>query len=218
MSLSFSKQWAGHLAKRTDQSHENEAVLAYVIEVLLINLLNITVILTLGFLFNVLPEIITCMVTIAMLRFTAGGAHSNNTWRCAAVSAFVFLAIALLASYVSLVTRFYVDILSVLAIVFCIVSVIRFAPVDSPSAPILSTTRRKRLKLLALLVVLFITTIIILLRQLTWVYANEIQAAVILCTLWGSFNLTGSGHRLMTLIDNYFIPKKRGGDLREKNH
>ncbi|MTI83865.1 MAG: accessory regulator AgrB [Firmicutes bacterium] len=204
MSLSFSKRWAGHLAKRTGQSDENEAVLAYVIEVLIINLLNITVILTLGFLFNVLPEIITCMVTIALLRFTAGGAHSNNPWRCAAVTAFVFLAIALIASYLSSVNIFYLDILSVLAILFCFFSVIRFAPVDSPSAPILSATRRKRLKYMSLLIIFLLTITIIFLQQTTWIYAREILAAMILCTLWGSFNLTGAGHRLMSFIDNSF--------------
>lgn len=213
MSLSFSKRWAGYLAAKTGQSPENEAVLAYVIEVLATNVINTAIILLLGLLFNVLPCIISCLVTITFLRFTAGGAHSNSPWRCATVTALVFLAMSIIASRLALMDRLYTDILAVLAIVTGLILVIRLAPVDSPSAPIISASRRKRLKKLSLLVISLIATAIILLRQSTWIYAREIQAAMVLCVLWSSFNLSKPGHRLMSFIDGKHISKLKNKEV-----
>jgi accessory gene regulator B len=183
--------------------------LAYVIEAFTINLLNITVLLLLGYLFDVLPEVITVMVIMSLLRFTAGGAHSNSPWRCALVSAVVFLSLALIAPHLSSVSGIYLDMLGVLAVSTSLITVICFAPVDSISAPIISAHRRKKLKVLSLLVVLLITVSIIILRYIPWAYASQIQAAIILSALWGSFNLTRIGQRLMDLLDEICLDQKK---------
>ncbi len=209
MTIFFSKRWASYLAVKTGQSRENEAVLAYVIEVLAINLVNTVILISLGLIFDVLTTIIACMITMALLRFTAGGAHSNNPWRCAVVTAFVFLSIALISSYLFPTNQLYINITATFTIIFTVFSIIRFAPVDSPSAPIISAVRRKRLRLMSLFVVAFLAAAVVFLQQFNLIYTREIQVAIILCALWGSLNLTGIGHRVMALIDKINITPKR---------
>lgn len=209
MSLSFSKQWAKYLADRTGQTRENEAILAYVIEVFITNILNVTIILFVGFLFGVFVETITCLVTGFLFRFTAGGAHSNSPWRCAAISAIIFLTLAITAFHLSVIEGLFIDTLSALTIIVGLISIIRYAPVDSPSAPILSNVRRRRLKILSLLVLGLLATIIIIIRQNTWVYAGQVQTAIIMSILWQSFSLTNSGHHLMGFIDRITYSKDK---------
>ncbi|TYO95321.1 accessory gene regulator ArgB-like protein [Desulfallas thermosapovorans] len=210
--LPISKRIAGYLSARTGISDEQEEIVTYFIEVTLINIFNTLNILLLGLFFGTLPGIITCLITVAMLRQTAGGAHSNSPWRCALITAVVFLSISVAASYLSHIKQIYLDSLAIAAVLIGTFLIILLAPVDSPSAPILSDARRKRLKIMALIIMGIISVAIILLRQSSWIYALEAQAAVVLSVFWTSFNLTRFGHHVMSYIDNLKIGS------REVNH
>lgn len=61
--LPISKRCAAFLATRTGLAQEKEIILTYVIEVLVINLLNICLALLLGFFLGVLPGTVACLVT-----------------------------------------------------------------------------------------------------------------------------------------------------------
>ncbi len=210
--LPISKRIASYLSSQTGISAEKEAIITYVIEVIIINLLNTINILMLGLLFNVLPAVITCLITVALLRNTAGGAHSNSPWRCALITAVVFLSISVSASYLSQIEQIYKDVMAIIAIAIGTFLIIRLAPVDSPSAPIISVSRRRSLKYLSITVISIILMVIVLLRQSLWLHAQEVQMAIILSVLWVSFNLTYFGHLAMSYIDRQKINSK-GGEL-----
>lgn len=205
--LPISTRIASYLSSQTGLSAEKEEIITYVIEVTLINLFNTVIILLLGLIFDLLPEVITCIITVAVLRKTAGGAHSNSPWRCALITAVVFLTISAAASYLSQVNQIYIDGMAIVAISLGIFLAARLAPVDSPAAPIISATRRKKYKYLSIIVISIIAVVIVLLRQSLWLYAQEVQAAIILSVLWVSFNLTYPGHLVMTYIDRSKKPK-----------
>ncbi|KAF1085621.1 putative accessory gene regulator protein [Sporotomaculum syntrophicum] len=207
--LPISKRIAGYLSFQTGLSAEKEEIITYVIEVTLINLFNIINILFLGLLFDVLPAVITCLITVALLRHTAGGAHSNSPWRCALITAIVFLSISIAASYLAHIKQIYIDIMAIVAIAIGTFLTVRLAPVDSPSAPITSANRRKRLKCLSIIVIGFISVVIVLLRQSLWLHTQEVQVAIILSVLWTSFNLTHFGHLVMSHIDRLRNPKTK---------
>lgn len=208
--LLFSRRTAGYLAAKSGLDQEKEIILAYIIEVLVLNIGNLLLTLLLGWFLGVLPGVTACIAVAVLFRHTAGGAHSNSPWRCATVTIAVFPAIALLASYLSGLDRIYADILSFTAILTGLVSVVALAPVDTPSAPIISPARRKRLKVLSIFAFILITIAILFFRQGSWPYAKEIQLCLVLSLLWTSFNLSQPGHRLMSFVDGIKIQKKGG--------
>ncbi len=207
--LSISKRIAGYLSSGTELSSEKEEIITYVIEVILINVLNLINLLLLGLLFNVLPGVITCLIAVRFLRHNAGGAHSNSPWRCALITAVVFVSISMAASYLSNINQTYIDSMAIVAIGLGTFLFARLAPVDSPAAPIISANRRKRLKYSSLIVIAIISLVMVFLRQSVWIYSQEVQVAIILSVLWVSFNLTHSAHLLISNIDSLNLKIRR---------
>jgi accessory gene regulator B len=199
--LAISKSLAGFLTEKASFSPEKEVVLTYAIEVLIINLGNILFTLILAMLLGVLPGALSCLISVFLFRHTAGGAHSGSPWRCAVITITTFPAMALLAVFLSHLGGTFIDILSTLAFLTGLITIAVLAPVDSPSAPIISPHRRKKLKFLSLVVFTLIVATIIFFRQGSWVYASQIQVCLILSILWVSFMLSKPGHIVMRFVD-----------------
>ncbi|MFA4886066.1 MAG: accessory gene regulator B family protein [Desulfotomaculaceae bacterium] len=199
--LAISKSLAGFLTEKASLTPEKEVVLTYAIEVLVINLGNILCTLILAALLGVLPGTLSCLITAFLFRHTAGGAHSRSPWRCAAVTITIFPAMALLAVFLAQFSAVFIGVLSTLAVLTGLITVAVLAPVDSPSAPIISPVRRKKLKILSLVVLTLITATIFFIRRSGWVYAPQIQICLVLSVLWVSFMLSRPGHSVMCLID-----------------
>lgn len=208
--LFFSRRTAAYLAAKSGLDREKEIILAYIIEVLVLNVGNLLFTLLLGWFLGVLPGVAACIAAAVLFRHTAGGAHSNSPWRCAAVTIVVFPAMALLAAYLSGFAQIYADVLSFAAIFTGLVAVAALAPVDTPAAPVISPVRRKRLKALSIFAFILITMAILFFRQSPWVYAKEIQLCLVLSLCWTSFNLSRPGHRFMSFVDGIRIQKKGG--------
>jgi len=138
---------------------------------------------------------------VALLRYYAGGAHSNSPWRCILVTAVVFLSISIAASNIAHVKQIYIDGMALFAIAIGTYLTARLAPVDSPAAPIVSATRRALYKRLAVLIIVILSLVLILLRQSLWLHTKEVQVVIIFSILWVSLNLTNLGHRLASYID-----------------
>jgi accessory gene regulator B len=198
--LGFSSKWAAELARMHQLDQEEQAVLAYTIEVIVLNSLDAIFTLALGWALGVFWGTFFCLLTIAAFRHNAGGGHSESPWRCALVTMIVFPLLALGARYGSTWHIFYTDILSLAAILIGFTFILLFAPVDNPKAPI-SSKRRKKLKIFALVVMAFITIIVLVLRFISWENGLEIQMCLVLSLLWVSFNLTPPGNRLWCFID-----------------
>jgi len=207
--LAFSKSTARFLTEKTGLAPEKEAVLAYAIEVLALNLGNILFTLLLAALLGVLPGVLACLAAAFLFRHTAGGAHSNSPWRCATVTVTVYPALALLAVFLAQYGQTFIDVLSTVGILTGLITIAALAPVDSPAAPIISPRRRKKLKILSLAVFTLVAAAIIFFRQSDWLYAPQIQVCLVLSVLWISFMLGKSGHCLMCLVDKIKLREVR---------
>lgn len=199
--LAFSKSAARFLTEKAGFTPDKEVVLTYSIEVLALNLGNILFTLLLARLLGVLPGVLSCLTAALLFRHTAGGAHSNSPWRCAAVTITTYPAMALLAVFLARLGATFIDVLSAVALPAGLVTIAFLAPVDSPAAPIISQQRRKKLKVLSLVVFALITAAVVFFRQNDWVYASQVRVCLILTVLWVSFMLSKQGHRLMRLVD-----------------
>ncbi len=211
--LPFSRRCASYLTTRTGLAPEKEIILTYAIEVLAINTINVCLALLLGFFLGVLPGTAACLLTAFFFRHTAGGAHSNSPWRCGLVTIAVFPLIALLGAHLASSGQPYIDGLAAASIGTGLVKILQSAPVDSPSAPIISPLRRKKLKTGSLIILSGIALILIFLRQSPWLYAQQVQLCLALSVLWVSLMLSSCGRRMMTWIDGISIKKRgKGGE------
>lgn len=208
--LPVSKNIASYLAGKTGLSKEKETILAYATEILMLNILNVTLIIILGWLLGVFPGTISCLIMFAFFRHTAGGVHSNSPWRCAIITVLSIPSIALLAAFVSRLGGFYSDVLSIIAVLTGFIAITVLAPVDSPAAPIISPERRKRLKMLALLIMALVAVMIIYLRASTWYYATDIQLSLVFGVMWVCLMLSKFGHNLIAIVDGVKKGEKGG--------
>ncbi len=207
--LTFSKSAARFLTEKTGLSPEKEIILTYSIEMLALNLGNILFTLLLAALLGVLPGVLACLAAAFLFRHTAGGAHSNSPWRCAAVTIAVYPALALLAVFLAQYGQTFIDVLSTVGILTGLITIAVLAPVDSPAAPIISPRRRKKLKILSFAALAAVAAAIIFFRQSNFVYALQIQVCLVISVLWVSFMLGKPGHRLMCLVDRIKIREVR---------
>lgn len=209
--LFFSNNLAKFLVKKTNVSNDKEEILAYAVEVLSLNLLNVGMSLLIGYIVGVLPGTIICLLTVFAIRMFAGGAHSESAWRCAIITAVIFPFIALLAHRGAfLITSADPFLTLAFAVGF---SVLFFkAPVDSQKAPIISKTRHNNLKKLSL----FSLTVVYIAAEMSRHFVTdsvEWQLCIMFGILWSSFLLTPIGHKLFTAFDSLRIHKKRRCNL-----
>lgn len=206
--LSFSRRWAGYLSRQTNLPAEQETVLTYIIEVLALTFLNVFLTLLVGAFLGVLPGTAACLVTTALFRHIAGGAHSNSPLRCAVVTITIYPMLALLSTYFNRLGQGAVDMLSIVAFGVGMMAMIVLAPVDSAAAPIISPVRRKKLKYVSVAFVMLVIVATLWLRGSQWQYAEMVRTSVALTLMWVSFMLTGWGHRLMAVVDGISLKKR----------
>lgn len=199
--LQWADNFAGYLAEKTGAGGETKEIMAYALEVLGLNIVNLLGTVLLAWTLDVLPATLTIIAAAFLFRHTAGGGHSSSPWCCAVITIIVFPLLALLAHLIYQNIPWGSGILNILAILTGLVVVGLKAPVESPAAPILSVARRKKLKTLSLLVMVIITAIIIGLSFPGRGLNGEIGLALALATLWISFNLTNTAERFWSLVD-----------------
>lgn len=202
--LGLSRRIAGYLSTRT-ATRVSEDVLAYGVEVVLLNTANVLVTVFLGLWAKALPETLVVMATVAAVRTFAGGAHSASRVRCTMVTGSVFPLLAIASIAVSGLNPVLPMGLLTAAFILGIVAMVTFAPVDCPAAPIISQARRKRLKNGSVFMVTLLTGLALVLANRT------LGVAISLGILWSAFVLTPAGHKLFQFIDSLGI-WWRGGE------
>lgn len=198
---SIYQRWAAFICYQTGLDKEKEEVFAYALEILVVNIGNLCLTLLVGWLLKVLPGTVACIAVATAFRHTSGGAHSGSPWRCAIATMTIFPLLALLAHLFTSLPDIYHYILAILALLIGTILTAVYAPVDSEAAPIISESRRKRLKRNAMLVLAAITVTMILLAIVSGPWADEIMISISLSLVWVSFNLTDFAKRMWRTID-----------------
>lgn len=200
--ISFCKKWAAALSSQQNLSAETEAVVAFAIEVLLINIINLVLTLSIGWMLGVLLETAIVLFIVAVFRHTAGGAHSQSPFRCALGTAIIFPLLGILGNLMVSMPVIVGNLLSAFAIMTGFFLIYRYAPVDSPAAPIISLKRRNSLRNKAFLSMTVFSGIIVGGAMTDYSYSGIIQHCATLGVIWVSFNLSNMGIRLWSIIDH----------------
>jgi len=200
--LIFSTKIAHYLIKKTNASADKKEILAYAIEIISFNFINIGMSLFIGYILGVLPGTAVCLLTVFAIRIFAGGAHSNSAWRCAIITALLFPSMGLLANKAWLIMMpLIADVFILISFIISSFLLFFLAPIDSPNAPILSLARRTRLKKLSLVSMGLIASITTIIR-LSNLTSTELLICIAFGVIWSSFILTPTAHKLFKILDN----------------
>ncbi len=192
------------MSQENDLAHDKAPELAYAMEILFINGLNLLLTMLIGYLLGVLQGTIACVLVAIAYRHIAGGAHAKSPWVCAVATMIVFPALAYAGTYIAAGPHIYSWITEAAAVIVGFYAVHKYAPVDTPKAPIVSPDRRKRLKRYSYLVIGILVTMMIALELIStlWLYSTAIQVCAALAILWVSLNLTHTAASLWCMLDN----------------
>ena len=78
----LSVRFAAYLAQELNSDQRQELRMAYGLEILLGEIIKLIVIISLSWMLNILPEVLTITVTAGILRLASGGEHCSEYYRC----------------------------------------------------------------------------------------------------------------------------------------
>ena len=130
---------------------------------------------TLGLLLNILPQLILVTLSFASIRIFAGGLHYDSYPKCSYVSLLSFTITALLAKYIIL--NQFISMLIFLSVYFIILI---YAPIEHKNKPI-KENKKIRFKIIAL----FVLTILVIINSFTYnvIISNSIIYGILLVGL-----------------------------------
>ncbi len=111
----------------------------------------------LGLLFQILPQVLIVTLTFAILRVWAGGLHFDSYTKCAYISLFSLIIMGLMAKHIQLDQITNITIFSLVFITFLI-----YAPVENKNRPLKGNEKIKfKVIAISLLFILFVLSILI---------------------------------------------------------
>lgn len=158
----FSTLIAEYISHEVKLDEEKKIVIAYAIENLVLSVAGFLLIIFVGALFGAaLPAAITA-ISGGLLRRLSGGAHAGTPMKCLIYSS---LGYGLLAAAAYHLSKFIVinDIYLIVALLFSLMVVASYAPVDCPAKRIISPILRKRLKAGSICFVLGVLVLVLVL-------------------------------------------------------
>jgi len=163
---------AKYLQQSRQESHKYRYTYYYGFQIIYGAINKFILLVTLGFLFNILPQILLVTISFVSLRVWSGGLHFNSYTKCAYISLLSFTIVGLLAKYI------YLNQI-ITAIIFLLIYLIIFkwVPVEHPNRP-LTNNEKLKFKTIALLIL----TILYIINLLTdnIIIKNSIVYGVIL--------------------------------------
>ena len=152
----LSYQSAKHLQQSRQETHKHRYTYYYGSQIIYGAINKFLLLILLGLLFNILPQILLVSISFVMLRVFAGGLHFNSYTKCAYVSLLSFAIMGIMAKYVFLNISQSVIIFLIVFILFLI-----YAPVEHINRPLKNNIERIKFKIisLVLLILLFLITV-----------------------------------------------------------
>jgi Membrane protein putatively involved in post-translational modification of the autoinducing quorum-sensing peptide len=204
---------------------DQEDVIAYGAFNLIQTLWCILLVLLFGAIFSVATNAIIISFAISILRKYSGGAHASSPNRCALIGAIVSVGLALIIRYAASYINVEV-IVTIGGICFLVAyyTIYRYAPVDSPSKPIVKEVTRQKMKKKSFFVLNVLVATVIVFLSSYLIFKAEFLLTIITCiyagVLWQVSTLTPRGCLVLLKIDIFLkcLTEKFGGENNEKQN
>ena len=156
ITLRFIKLWsyqsARYIQQTRQESHRHRYTYYYGFQIIYGGINKFLLLILLGLLFNILPQILLVSVSFVILRVFAGGLHFDSYTKCAYFSLLTFLIIGLLAKYIYMPITITIVIFLIIFVLFLL-----YAPVEHSNRPLKEGNKIKfKLISILLLIILFL--------------------------------------------------------------
>ncbi len=213
-----SNRVGSYIAESLHMDKDKQAVISYGAYLLLDAVLGIVMVMLLGAVFGVFFEALLFSCTTAFLRKYSGGAHSTTSFRCATIGGVVATLVALILKSSSrwlIAPHIMIYLIVTFSVSYFII--LKLAPKDSPSKPIVKEEKIKLLKDKSIWTLHFYAIICLGILALTFYIKmpRSFEYIALICsgTLWQSFTLTSLGHKTIELMEAPFrYIKSTGGE------
>ena len=144
----------------------------YGLQIIIGGINKFLLLITLGILLHILPQLLLTTISFASLRIWTGGLHLDSYTKCTYISLLSFTLIALLAKYIIL--NQFITMLIFLSIYLLILI---YAPIEHKNKPI-KENKKLRFKIIAL----FVLTILVIINMFTYniIISNSIIYGILL--------------------------------------
>lgn len=195
------KKYAYALASKLVSGSDNNQpldIITYGLEILINVIVQLSFLSIVGYLFGILPMVLSAVIPTIIFRYFSGGSHLSSFTSCTIVSTLIFCSIGFVASLIKLDSKLIV-------LIFLLIMFItyKYAP-NSPNR----NFNRKRIQTLKLFSLLYLTIVIIII--LSFQINRNLINAVVLGVLWQSFVLTPIGLKIISIFD--IILEHKGGE------
>ena len=203
----LSRTLAENCGKNLGYTEEKIDFLRFGFEIIIGEGLKLAVLIAIAVTYDILPEMLSAIITFFTFRFISGGAHSNSHEGCFIMTTFFFTGIAFVSSISSpIFAGSNAWILLMIAFIISAVAITLWAPAENKNRPV-KAEKRKRLKIFS-----YILLVVWGLTIGTAVYFSVFQPGVMLASdlavIFLSFILSPAGFRLMEYTDSIIKGKE----------
>ena len=199
----LSKHISNKIVKELNLNTNSNEVIAYGAFALIQTFVSVLVVSVIGYLLNILTEVLIISFSVSILRKFSGGVHATSPNRCLIIGTFFCIIQGLISKKLSLLININtLLILSILSFVFTYYIIYKLAPVDSKNKPIKNLDKRSRLKVKSINVVTFYLVLFAFSIYYRNILPLSYSISLLLGTLWQVFTLTSIGKLLLINIDN----------------
>lgn len=213
--MEFNKKIASYIIRNLNLDKDNEEVIAFSLDLLIIYLTNLSLTLIIAWLIGIFKESLAVLAVILILKLFSGGAHCSSAFNCTIFGILLTLLLGKLSKLLSLYTNLNCLIISsAFSILLSFILITKFAPVDSPAKPITSTIHKRRLRFFSILIIFLISIIQIVLFKTSKIFS--VILAINISMLCQSLMLTKEGHIIVKCFDNFLTNIiRKGGENNE---
>ena len=176
ITLRYVKLWSYFSAKYLQQvrqeNHKHRYTYYYGFQVIYGTINGFLLLILLGLLFNILPQLLIVTLSFIILRVFAGGLHFDSYTKCAYFSLLTFLIIGLLAKYIYMPITITIVIFLIIFVLFLL-----YAPVENKNRPLKGSDKIK-FKLISILLLAILFFIHLFINNI--VISNSIVYGVLL--------------------------------------
>lgn len=205
------------IADKLNLDKDKREIITYGAYIMLDVALCLFMVIVLGLAFNVFYEAMVFSFTTAILRKYSGGAHSTTSFRCATIGAAVAVGFALVINSLSpWLNTYLIYIFMSVAFLISYLIVLKLAPKDSPSKPIVKETKIRELKIKSIRTLHAYVIICLAMLAFGLYYKETLNICIaLICSgaLWQAFTLTSFGHSVFYYMEAPFrFIKTIGGE------
>jgi accessory gene regulator B len=200
----LSRNMAKTFGENLGYTEEKTDLLRFGFEIIIGEGLKLAVLIAIALIYDILPEMLSIIITFLIFRFVSGGAHSNSHEGCLVMTTLFFTGIALVSSNCSSVP----GTLLVIAFIISAIAITLWAPAENKNRPI-KPEKREKLKILSYILLVVWALGVSIATNFSIFYSGVVFASA-LAVILQAFILSPAGFRLMEYTD--VIIKGRGGE------